>query len=452
MKRISQIGLVLVAVVGLVAGVTYMSFFSGGVTKSASVAPAPKGEKIELDMPERERIVKWDPEYAGEFEIGPQGYHDFWFKNTNSVPLTVGVAYRSCKCSELFISVLSKEETDRFPREAAASVAAEIASASQGMPGFSAMFGDTDPATAWLGAKLPWQPIAVDEANGVTVAPQCGGFFRVAFKGEKVSSARLSINLWSQADTGSPSPRADYRLEIPISFGPVLHVVLPADVSMDELNFGEEKSKEFLCWSASRLQFSLKAREVSNDPCFSCTCTPLTPDECAKASPMVISRVLSGYNVKVTVHERLPDGHQLDWGPFLRKVALTSDPDIEETSVDLRGRVLGEIIVGVDEDKGAIVLGTFKSKQGKSKSIRMTPLQSAVNLQFDRIEPPTLDYIKVKSLTKVNGKGSDWDLCVEAVPGCPPGKLPRNSAVILKIAGPNPRNIRIPIRGLAYQD
>ena len=60
----------------------------------------------------------------------------------------------------------------------------------------------------------------------------------------------------------------------------------------------------------------------------------------------------------------------------------------------------------------------------------------------------------MKSLTKVpssSGGRPEWDLCVEAPPGCPPGKLPRNGAIILKILGKNPRNVRVPVKGLAYQ-
>jgi hypothetical protein len=460
MKFISQMGLAVAAIVVLVAGVTYMSLYSSGsrgANNTPVAAPLPRGEKTELYFPGRN--VKTPLEYASDFEVLTTGTYDVWFQNKSSIPITLGVDSKSCKCSELFISVLSREDTEQFPPQAAASAVAEVGAASLGAPGLLAMFGDTDQSAGWLAAgaaapaaKLKWQPFEVNKTTGVSVAPQCGGLFRVSFKGEKASAARLSIGLWSEAETASPSPRADYKLEIPARFVPVLQVAQP-EVKVEELNYGEQKTVEFLCWSSTRAKFSLKAKENSGDACFTCACTPLSDEECRQAAPKVASRVLAGYNVKVTVRERVPEGSQLDWGPFLRRIVLTSDPDIEPTDVELRGRVIGEIIIGIDEDKGAIVLGEFSAKNGKTKTIRLTPLQAGADLQFERVEPPTLDYIKLKSLTKIPAKigRPEWDLSVEAKPGCPPGPLPRHSAIILKVAGTNPHNVRIPVRGLAYQ-
>jgi len=460
MKFLSQIVLAIVAVVVLVAGVTYLSQFNttgGGPADTPNSARPPAAEVTELDIPMK--IFQWVPDFAGQFEVETSGHCDFWFENKKSEPIILGLSSKSCKCSDISVCVLKPEETEPMRRLAGATAAAEIASACQGVPGFAAMYKDTDKITGWLGAHLDWQPLSVSESQGVRVEPQSGGWIRVAFKGEKSNNGRLAIGIWTLADSSVPSPRLSTRLEVPIAYMPVLRTTdalntQVASVSVGDLNYGEEGTVEFQCWSSSRASFSLKASESRNDPCFECTCTPMTYDECLKLSEKVKARVLSGYNVKVTVHEHVASGSQLDLGILSRGVTLTSDADIEAVSMNVRGSVAGDIIVGADEDKGRVVLGSFSAKQGQVTTIRLTGLRPGLELQIDRIEPATLDYVKVKSLTKVRTAStgtSDWNLCVEAVPGCPTGKLPTHSAIMLKMLGPNPRNIRIPLVGLAYQ-
>jgi len=461
MKFLSQIVLAIVAVVVLVAGVTYLFQFTtagGGPidTPTNSARPA-AAEVTELEIPVK--IFQWVPDHAGEFEVETSGHCDFWFENKNSEPILLGMSSRSCKCSDISICVLKPEETEPMRRLAGASAAAEIASASQGVPGFAAMYKDTDKINGWLGAKFDWQPMSVSETQGVRVEPLSGGWIRVAFKGEKTNINRLAVGIWTLTDSSVPSPRLATRLEVPIAYVRPLRITdavysQVASVSVGDVNYGEDGSVEFQCWSSTRASFSLNARESRNDPCFECTCTPMTYDECLKLSGKVKARVLSGYNVKVTVHEHVASGSQLDLGIFSRGLTLTSDADIEPISINVRGSVPGDIIVGADEDRGRIVLGSFSAKLGSEKTVRLTGLRLGLELNIDGIEPATLDYVKVKSLKKVrspSGGSSDWDLCVEAVKGCPTGKLPPHSAVILKLLGPKPRNIRIPLAGQAYQ-
>jgi len=449
MRIISRKRLAIAAFVGLAAGVAYVAFGTGGATRTPTVVivPTARGAGIELSFPEA--MVQWQPECAGDFEVLTAGSHDFWFKNNNAVPITLAVNYKSCKCSQLFVCLLSREDTEHFPLQAAASGAAVIGAAYQGVTGLLGLFRDTDRSTGWLGAKMHWQPISANDP-ALTIDPQCGGFFRVTFKGEKVNTERLAINLWSQPQTESPHPPSEYRLEIPVKFVPVLQVSQP-EITMGELRSGEEKTKDFICWSSTRASFPLHAKESSNDPCFNYSCTPLTNDECIKAAGLLKARVLAGYHVKVSVRESTPSGGQLDWGPFSRKLILTSDADIEQTIVEVNGRVVGDVVVGVEADEGEIALGQFAAKSGTTKTIRLKSVQSGADLQFDRIEPPHLDYLKVKTLTKATADGRDWDLCVEAVPGGPPGKLPKLGAIIVKVQGKNPRNLRIPVRGLAFR-
>ncbi len=446
MKFLSQMVLAIVAIVVLVAGVTYMSYYSTGVekTKPGAVTPVAKGEKVELYMPQR--IIP--QESAGEFEVQSSGHYEFWFQNKSAVPVNLGVSYKSCKCSDLSVCVLSPEQTKSVPGQAGMSAAGEVSAGYLGVCGLLPLFHDIDKTSGWLGKQLNWQTITVDEQNGVAVGPESGGWFRIAFKGEKPSVARLSVNLWSQPNIDGPHLRTEYRLEIPVTFAPVLQLE-PNELNMDELTVGEEKTRQFLCWSSTRSSFSLNVKESGNDPCFSCTTTPLSWEDCRNAEQKLRARVLAGYVVSVTARERLPNGAQLDWGPFIRRLTLSSDPDVEAATMEVRGRVLGEIIVGTDEDKGTVILGEFPTKHGKIKTIRLTTLQPATELQVERIEPPTMDYVKVKSLTKAGPL--DWDLSVEAVPGCPAGKMPRNCAVIVKIVGKTSRNVRIPVRGLAFQ-
>jgi hypothetical protein len=170
-------------------------------------------------------------------------------------------------------------------------------------------------------------------------------------------------------------------------------------------------------------------------------------------------RVLAAKRVKVTVRERISDSQRMDLGPFFRKILLSRSKDEpEEAQLLVGGEIRGELVVGSPDDRGRIDLHSFRSRAGTSKTITVLAQQPGLDLETKdiRVFPENLQsHMKVR-LEKVKSSGGEqrnrWHLRVDLDAGFPPGKLPEGSAVFLQIAGSSPpRQIRIPINGMAYQ-
>jgi hypothetical protein len=433
MKSPGRIVLAVIAVVGLVAGMTFIMQYQVGIEEPQQQASPgqgrPDAKEVMLHFPDGTK-KQWHPPSDGQFEQQTNGFYDFWFQNDNSVPVRMGLRSKSCKCTEVAVGVLPPGEAKQF-RNAAGGKAG------------------TPPTV-----DLKVQPLEVSEVEGIVVEPEAGGIVRLAWedKKEKTSEDRtelLVVELWNQGVEGGP--KAVHRLELPVMFVPALRLDRPI-ANLDDLGMKEEKTAEFKCWSSTRPQFNLTAKAQTPDPCISCSCTPLTEQAQKALADERGSRVLCGYTVQVTVHERLSDTVQMELGPFSRRILLTSDPGIEPTAVVVSGVVRGDVTVeGTEEDKGQISLGLFRAKDGITKRVRLTAQRPGMELKVDKVEGT---HLLVKSLNKVpsgpvSGRTS-WELCVEVPPGSPAGRLER-TAVLLAIPGNPPRHLRIPVIGSATQ-
>src|SRR5438270_5041119 len=156
MKVVSQIVLAIVAIVGLVAGVTYVSqFYSSRAHRgtTADNVPAPTAT-----LTFAEKIRMWDPPTLGQFEVHAPGHEDFPFINKNSVPVDLGLMSKSCKCSDIKACVLTEEEARRFGKHSLSEAAALVGASRQGVLGFlcEAIKGrDASPDLQEI--KLNWQ-------------------------------------------------------------------------------------------------------------------------------------------------------------------------------------------------------------------------------------------------------------------------------------------------------
>jgi hypothetical protein len=481
MKFGSQIALALVAVVGLVAGVTYLSQFRVRPPEATKATPIARNKEPSSRVPSLQRVAnelnfpmtewKWESPTAGEFEMEKTAHEEFWFENPSPVDIELGVTSVNCKCSGLAFCILTEDQKKRYQRWASAAAAAELAAGAGGVLEEYKQLAAEQGATAYLHQlKMNWQEMKPDQEKGVLVPPQGGGLVRVSWKAKKgkIGEERLAIGLWSQAKLDTPTPRVDTRLEILVRLVPVVRALpIPIiealrgakDTSIGDLGPNEERVKEFVCWSSVRAGFSLTAEESGHDPCFACRCTPLTAEECRSLSTLtqqagVPIRALSGYRVRVTVHERINDHVQMELGPFSRRIRLKSDPDVEDSFVTLNGVVRSDIAVGSEADEGRIVFKqSIPSRTGKSRVVKVSSPQAGLNLEVQGVEPAS-NFVKVKSLKEVKLTGiggSHWELTVEIPPGSPPGKIPEHTAVILRISGTPPRSIRIPVVGTVYQ-
>src|SRR5262249_8007405 len=215
MKYVSQIVLAIVAVVGLVAGITFLKLYQVGsedqVVPPTTRTAAPTLTELKLNFPETR--YAWKVPGDGQFEQRTSGSKDFWFQNDNSVPVKLGLKSKSCKCSEVLVGILPSAEAKRYR------------SAANGT--------ENDPPI-----KLNPQPLEIDDSKGVTVEPGAGGVVRLAWedKKERQPTARdelLVVEVWTQGLEGGP--KTVNRLELPVTFVPALRVDKDSDSLKDDL-------------------------------------------------------------------------------------------------------------------------------------------------------------------------------------------------------------------------
>ncbi len=451
-----QIFLAIVAIVAMVAGVTFISQYQPGGSEVVPPPPPPTtaGSEKELNFPLTK--VEWDYPWVGDFEMNTKGYHDFWFTNGNDVPVELGLKTKGCKCSEVQVCLFPPKDAEKYQRSAPRAAVSQITAAQRGLLALFYQLNLENGETAgWDGPKLEWQMLDVSEKKGITVPAKYAGIVRLNWKvqEDKLGKQILNAELWTQPQESGTSPRAKVILEVPLRFIPIIQLTSPT-LELGELHTRGEKSVEFACWSSTRAWFDLKGQEKEGDQRFTCTCTPLTHEECERLAKQLQARVLCGYRVRVTVRERLADTEQMDLGPFTSKIVLTSDPDIPSGGVLVKGVVRGEITV--DAVEGKVNLGTFSVRKGVEKTVLLTAERRLSELKYLRVEPDSLGYFQVK-LKPVNaaadGSGTQWNLTVKVPRGSPAGKIPEHGAIVLelKIRGNPPRLIRIPVTGTAYQ-
>jgi hypothetical protein len=412
---------------------------------------------------------QWEPASEGEFERRVPGHYDFWFENRNSIPVELGVKSKSCKCAELAFCILTPAESKLYQRWVNFAAADKTVAGCRGLLGSLCQIAmHEEKIPQMMGVELKWLEKPPDTEKGVyvardgsppmLVAPGGAGILRLNWGGPKALSTaeRLTVRIWTQSPEDKKQQRSETTVELPLSFVPSVRA-FPTEHKLDEFRRGDIKTLAFFCWSSIDGWFPLQVRESSGDPCITCAWERLPYQECLRLAATVPEgrvRALCAYMVTVTVHERLSETVQMPIGPFIRRLIVSGHAGSEETPVLVSGTVQGEVIVGAEDDQGRINLGSYAARTGSRKIVHLTTLGSASDLTFDRVEPPTLDYLKVKYFKKTGGASAGqtrWELCVEVPPGSPPGALPHQCAIYLKTPGKSSRDICIPVSGVAYQ-
>ncbi len=454
MKFASQIGLAIVAILALVAGVTFVSQYSRTPVVDADRQikddpPAPRDSQ--LHWPEL-KITEWEPKSLGECEVGSIGHYDYWFDNPTGVPVDLSLQAASCKCSAISAAVLPKELAEKYRPFELTNAVSELASVPNGLLGVVCRLHADRKATSELwGFKLHWTLLQQDSKNSVIVPPGAGGIVRIAWEGRKEihGMQRLMVNLITQPTEGAVRPRAFPLLELPVAYVPMLRYY-PIDQALPELGPNEEQTATFICWSSERAGFPLTAREESGDAHVQVTVEPIGPEESWQYANKVQSRILAAYRVNVKVRERVSDSVQMDLGPFTRRIVLESYPEVDKKYAVVNGSVRGDVTVGAEQDKGKVNLGAFKAANGGHKPVAVVAKRADIDLkpQMIKIEPANLEFLKARLEKTGTGR---WTLDVRATPGCPPGPLPKDAAVVISMPGSPPRAVRIPVSGIAYQ-
>ncbi len=275
------------------------------------------------------------------------------------------------------------------------------------------------------------------------------GLIRLEWEGKKAGPERIGASVWVQP-VGKPQ-RWYTTLEMPLVFvTPIIST--PTQATMD-LGPGDRKTVNYWCWSSTRAGFHLSAREESGNPCISCSCVPLVGKEFEMAVEQLKGQtaptILFGYRVVVTVSEHLDNGPQLELGEFNRRIILTSDlefsPGIYEAAVSLKGRVQGEVSVGVGGDQGKVNLGVYPVSRGTNTVVLIETLKPGLKLKKLEHTPSFLNIDLSQSGVTLGGVRYKMKVVV------PPnkGSLPEDSAIILQTADTPPRKVRIPVVGTA---
>jgi hypothetical protein len=436
-STVQKIGLVVV-VMCLVAGVAFVRNWMPSQGPGGPSADNKAGSKLEetrIDF--KATTIRGVPEY----ELNSTSVFDFWFRNNNAFPVEMGLEKKSCKCTRVEALVLTEDEDSALPE------AVKQPDSMEASPRGDVHFFRDEPAR-WQALMDPREK----EHTTVTVPASRSGVVRLSWKGEKLGPVRVTATFWVQLE-GNPRTRGGYaELQVPAKVVDPIQVNPPDAVKIPDLEPGQHQVVEFLCWSSTRPRFTLTAKVDPQHPCYLPQCTSLAGAEFKKAAAALKDKTqaeaLCAYRVVVTVNERIADGHQLDLGPFLHKVNLASDlADFPVVSPQIRGVVRGEVKVGTEDDRDKIVLKAFSAKKGIALSVPVETSVPGLKLELESKSPAFLE----ARLTS-GDEPMHWNLEVKVPPNQCFGRLPPDSAVILKTQSQHPRRIRIPVLGKGTLD
>ncbi|HEX3147941.1 MAG TPA: hypothetical protein VHR66_07640, partial [Gemmataceae bacterium] len=239
--------------------------------------------------------------------------------------------------------------------------------------------------------------------------------------------------------------------------------VTAADLPVGELRENAEVVRTLYLISSTRKTQIYSLTIDKPDPCITWTeAMPATPEETQSFFDTIpkesaARRPKSIYKINVTVRERTEievDGkkqlRQMDLGLIERKL-LVSAVNGGSAPVGLKGRVLGDVSFLSGSIEGRIDLGnSFPADQDWTKDVALLAERPGLDLSLDTVAT-TPNYLKVKldALDPIDGR-NHWRLRVTVPKGSVYTALPEGSAIVLNTTGPNPRRLRIPIRGQAY--
>lgn len=454
MKSFLQVGLTLVAIVGGVFLLTFMTQFSR--TPIEPVPVATKGETTLTGMPLKvpERKAVWDSadeDYSAEFEVGTKGHYDFWVSNVHPKPVRVTAEYKSCVCADVQVAIVPAAAR----RDLASRIAPlEAAFGLLGVPSLAAPLATprllpTLDFKSMLVATPSDLPTVIEIPPADPVAGPQLAIVRLFFHGKEAKPLRVVANLRAVVE-GLPPETTEF--EASTNIVPAV-IISPVLLPFGSLGPNDVRERAIFAWSPSRDHFQVTADEAFHDPCIEVrTPRPMTAEE-RRTLPHIMrvegiagnTRIKSGYVIKVVVHERR-DGKQLELGPLNRKVTVRCAEQPEATVV-LTGTIRGGVRVGEGSDQDRINFATFRADREAVKTVIVTSTEPGLDLE---LKGKTPDFLNV-SLEPYEGTPGirQWRLRVEIEPNKHSGFLPGESAVYLQTKTTPPRSIRIPVVGNA---
>jgi hypothetical protein len=454
MKSPLQTVALVVAIVVVLFGVTFVRQYvkSDKMPDDGPIGPGPEPGPVRLYFPVTK--VEGHPEW----ELHSFGHHDFWFKNNDSQPIEIGFVKKSCRCSKVEVLPMTESDAERFQSWLATVAATLSLDAPAGLLDTLGVAAVAQEGTRkFEDERGGWKQL--DESKNVIAPAQGAGMVRLTWEGKQIAAIRLTTEMWAQEVDNPRTRGGSTTLEAAVSIVPAFHS-WPDKLSLHaDLQPNGQEAVETYVWSSTRAGFTVSAHEESNNPCFTCECSPIRGQDFEKVATLLNDRgtthPLTMYRVKITVRERVGDS-QMDLGPFMHKIILTSDQkDFPKNAVTLDGTVRGDIRVGgveaedqrAQRERDKIVLRIFRSDRGIVQSIPIETAQTGTKLSVDSVIPSYLE-ATLKPVEQ-SGSGDRWDLTLTVPPNRVTGRLPVDSVVVLKTNNVPPRRIRIPVIGRA---
>ena len=446
--------LVLAAMVG---GITFVMVYLGG-SRPTEVKPPP------LDG--LTFVAKRYPEEGAKAittEVGKTGQQDFWFQNETGRTVAVGLNAKSCKCTNIELTIAPESWRPYLIAEAAARM---LQRAPQTLP-------DCAVSVATFQHDQVFRPrpeseartFALTQEESAEVPPGAVGWVRLTWRGERAEPRFLNADLWMNQRTGS--------INAVLEVGTMISepMIVSREVNVEPFNIGElrnGKTINIVCYSVTRPAFQVKAErgndniKPQSDPIEIGQPVPLTSDrlrrlEGTKERHML--RLHCGYRIPIHLQAKAPDGTPFEIGHFRRSVKLTSpDEGIEPVEVEVTGLVLGDVRVGGPKEGGAVLLGPFPSRRGAKGDITLQSDRPDLELTLDTTRVPSFLKASLEGPEKSLGGHRMWVLRVEVPPSAAQGEFPRledpvfrDSAIYVKTNEKPARSIRIPVRGVANE-
>jgi hypothetical protein len=435
MKSVTQIVLLLVALVGVVFGVTALTQFTrtnDPQQKTGIVADAPKTAVVDW----YEKVAVWDPNdstYVKETERGVKDHYDFLVSNPNDRPVTLTLNATSCKCTSVLFAVLPPAERDKVKGKKPPPAGEQIKPFVDGVQWQSILREKGVPAV----------PVNIPAADG---SPQFA-VIRLEWDAKQEQLNRLS------ADFNARLGQAiDYlRFEVPILIVPPV-IIAPEQLAFGDIKSGDTREAVFYFWSATREKIDADVQLTMPDPCIVVAPPrPLSETE-LKELPATLAaggfphktRPKCAYEVKINLAERRGD-NQLELGPLARRINFKSGA--ESAFAVIAGTIRGPIVVGDKDDNDRINFRVFRADRQVDKTVEITSSEPNTTLIIDHFKPATLN-VELKEIKGTFGTRK-WNLNVLVPADTQAGPFPIDSAIYLKTNSNPPRRIRIPVVGNA---
>jgi hypothetical protein len=503
MKSLLQTLGAIVAVVALVAGITFVSQIM--TREDTTPTPGPNPADAEPGL----RFPTTSIDTGAEYPLHTDGHYNFWFRNPHDKPIDLGILPgregKNCDCSSVEAALLtpeffkSPEDWKQFQSQAPATAVALI-----GAPtplGYVANHVEVWPMVSqqlagmhrFLADKLRWHTLTLEDP--LTVPGQTDGVVRLTWHGNRTEPSEMNTlraGLWTR-EPDAQRPTLGPRLSVLIAFVAPIRIEPPTrTITVRELAQGEKGEAEFICWSSTHSQFTIEpvpqsefvtvqkpralgpselkelaarfkertAQQEWRKKNTQETPRALTPTEIDEYAKGKETQVLAAYAVPVTVCETLND-KQLPLGPFSSEIHFKGElHGVEIPPVLVTSLIRGEVTVTApgdrdpaQEQRDRLTLGEFYSDRGKELSAKITADRPGIEVKLVGLEPEALKkYLEVDPPQPVSGASGDdtrvWTLRIRVPPDRLQGRLPPRSVIILETKkGTSARLIRVPITG-----